>query len=81
MYWRNGFMKLVSRVAKMEELVTRAGDNARMKPRYADPVSVQWAQFLWDGGSLDAVPEEFREEAETLYEAAKILEELHARNK
>ena len=65
----------------MEDLVTRAGDNARMKPRYADPVSVHWAQILWDGGSLDAVPEEFREEAEALYQAAKILEELHAQYK
>jgi hypothetical protein len=52
-----------------------------MKPRYADPVSVHWAQILWDGGSLDAVPEEFREEAEALYQAAKILEELHAQYK
>jgi hypothetical protein len=42
------------------------------------PEVIPWAEHLMNGGSLETVPEEFREDAKDLWEAAKILEELEA---
>jgi hypothetical protein len=73
---------LEGKILRMERTVSQPEAKTQgMQPHYADPVVVEWAQFLLDGGPPDDVPEEFREEAETLYEAAKILEELHAQYK
>jgi hypothetical protein len=56
-------------------LVARSGADP-YAPRYIDPVLIEWAKHLLNGGDLDSVPKELREGASVVRDAARILDGL-----
>ena len=69
-------MRLASRVTEMEKALAMCGDKPHPAPYYLPPEVVEAAERLLNGVSPLLIPEEIREEAATMAEAARILADL-----